>query len=145
MWNCFLQSPQLYFTSGFIIFILYQVRIAILVYLLYFCNRVLYNTSMGCKMSELVCVNVQQLTTENNAHVQWRRQQGTCPGCKEDLCPGCAPAVGWSLGGESRDSSSQLPVDNTKKILFDKILVQTYLSLLTWCDSKSYLVLLLAY
>jgi len=27
---------------------------------------------------------------------------GTCPGCKcKDLCPGCAPAVGWSLGGET--------------------------------------------
>jgi len=32
--------------------------------------------------------------------MQWWRQggasQGTCPGCN-DLCPGCAPAVGWSM------------------------------------------------
>jgi len=44
-----------------------------------------------------------------------------CPGCK-DLCPGCAPAVGWPLGGESRNSGSQLSAkklfDNRHKLIF---------------------------
>ena len=65
-------------------------------------------------------------------------------GARDPAVKTCAPAVGWSLGGESRDSSSQLTAKKSYLIIgtnlsfnFNLFATVRY----SLCDSQSYLVL----
>jgi len=52
------------------------------------------NSGEGCEVHVVTRSGMSTDLTDRPVAAPRGASRGTCPGCK-DLCPGCAPAVGW--------------------------------------------------